>query len=94
MRECHTRDQRNEFKRKVQYVVTIQRSVLEMIYPELSLDSYVGNHSNLVQRIRAMFLGAPNTVVDLRHLSPSHRGGGFCCIPSAYGKGYRVGDCC
>ena len=62
MRECHTRAQKNEFKRKVQNVSSIQPSLLEMLYQELCLDSSTANHPDTTQRIRAMFLGAPGLV--------------------------------
>ena len=77
MRECHTRAQKNEFKRKVRNVSTIQPSLLEMLYQELCLDSSTVNHPDTAQRIRAMFLGAPGLVADLRHLNPGRSGGTF-----------------
>ena len=35
------------------------------------------NHPDIVQRIHAMFLGAPGLVADLRHLNPGRPNGTF-----------------
>ena len=58
-------------------VSSIQPSLLEMLYQELCLDSSTANHPDTTQRIRAMFLGAPGLVADLRHLNPGRPGGAF-----------------
>ena len=46
-------------------------------YTKSCLDSSTANHHDTTQRIRAMFLGAPGLVADLRHLNPGRPGGAF-----------------
>ena len=77
LREHHTRAQKRDFKKKVTNVAGIQKSLLDVIYKELSLDASVTSHPDTAARIHAMFLGEEGLVADLRSLNPGRPGGTF-----------------
>ena len=77
LKEYHTRAQKKDFKKKVSNVASIQKSLLDVIYRELSLDASVTSHPDTAARIYAMFLGEEGLVADMRARNPGRPGGSF-----------------
>ena len=93
--EFHTRMMKRQFKEKLQNVVTVQGSVLDMIYKELTYDASAGSHPDTIQRIRAVAMGEPGLVADLRQLNPGRPSGEFDSFFEKLGEiaeGYTAAD--
>lgn len=67
-------------------VAGVQKSLLDVIYKELALDSSVVSHSDTAARIHAMFLGEEGLVANMRSLNPGRPGGSFEVFCEEMGK--------
>lgn len=76
-REFHTRAQKKMFKERLQHVAKVLPSVADLIYKELSLDASAALHPDTQERLRLIFLGESDLLVDLRHVNPGRPSGHF-----------------
>ena len=73
----HSRQMKQDFKRRVSNIARFTPSILEAIYQEISLDSSVPSNPLMNQRIQVALQGEPGIIVDLRTLNSGRPGDNF-----------------
>ncbi|XP_060561163.1 uncharacterized protein LOC132720934 [Ruditapes philippinarum] len=67
--EYHTMFMKQQFKRRLGNVVSIQPGVVDMIYKELALDASATSHPDFQQRLRLIYMGETGLLPDLRKMN-------------------------
>ena len=70
LKEFHTRAQKREFRSQLNNVAKVLPAVADMIYKHFSLDATTAAHPVTQERIRLVFLGHEDLLVDLRSMNP------------------------
>ena len=77
LKECHTRQMKKTFKKKINNIAKIQPSILEYLYSELSFDRSAAENPIVRQRLELICGGAEGLLADMRHLNPGRPTGQF-----------------
>lgn len=70
MVEFHTRAMKKHFKEKMNNITSMNPSILEFMYKELTLDRSKETNPAMQERLRIISLGNTNLLADLRHANP------------------------
>lgn len=68
--EFHTRAMKKHFKEKVNNITSMNSSILEFMYKELTLGGSKETNPAMQERLRIISLDNTNLLADLRHDNP------------------------
>ena len=66
LQEFHTREQRKEFRQKLNNIAQVSPKVSDFLYQELTLDASSSNDNDIQHRLKLIYMGETELVDDLR----------------------------